>query len=125
MTENVADQDIDDATILMRRLKEELGCQLSLDDIGVGSSNLATMPKFNVDYMKIDGSYIRNFLNDPYAELVVRFINEAAKLEGKKTVAEFVETAEQLEKLGKIGVDYGQGYLLGKPELLFDPAKVE
>lgn len=123
MTENVADQDMDDATILMCRLKEELGCQLSLDDIGVGSSNLATMPKFNVDYMKIDGSYIRDFLNDPYSELVVRFIHEAAKLEGKKTVAEYVETEEQLEKLRKIGVDYGQGYLLGKPALLFDPAK--
>ncbi len=123
MTENVADQDMDDATILMRRLKEELGCQLSLDDIGVGSSNLATMPKFNVDYMKIDGSYVRDFLNDPYSELVVRFINEAAKVEGKETVAEFVETTEQLEKLREIGVNYGQGYLLGKPKLLFDPVK--
>ncbi len=123
MTENVADQDMGDATELMYRLKQELGCQLSLDDIGVGSSNLATMPKFNVDYMKIDGSYIREFLTDPYSELVVRFIAEAAKLEGKKTVAEFVETEEQLEKLRTIGVDYGQGYLLGKPAFLFDPAK--
>ena len=123
MTENVADQDMEDATVLMRRLKQELGCQLSLDDIGVGSSNLATMPKFNVDYMKIDGSYIRNFLADSYSELVVRFIAEAAKLEGKQTVAEFVETPAQLERLRKIGVDYGQGYLLGKPSLLFEPAK--
>ena len=62
-------------------------------------------------------------LTDPYSELVVRFIAEAAKLEGKQTVAEFVETPEQLEKLRKIGVDYGQGYLLGKPALLFDPNK--
>ncbi|MDT8426164.1 MAG: EAL domain-containing protein [Methyloprofundus sp.] len=123
MTENVADQDMAEATILMRRLKQELGCQLSLDDIGVGSSNLATMPKFNVDYMKIDGSYIRDFLTDPYSELVVRFITEAAKLEGKQTVAEFVETAAQLAKLSEIGVDYGQGYLLEKPVLLFDPNK--
>jgi len=124
MTENVADRDMEDATLLMRRLKDELGCQLSLDDIGVGSSNLATMPKFNVDYMKIDGSYIRDFLNDPYSELVVRFINEAAKLEGKQTIAEYVETTEQMEKLRMIGVDYGQGYLLGKSALLFDPAKL-
>ena len=122
MTENVADQDMDDATLLMRRLKQELGCQLALDDIGVGSSNLETLPKFNVDYMKIDGSYVRDFLNGQYAELVIRFITEAAKLEGKQTVAEYVETPEQLEKLRTIGVDYGQGYLLGKPVLLFDPA---
>jgi len=123
MTENVADRDIDDATRLMYRLKQELGCQLSLDDIGVGSSNLATMPKFNVDYMKIDGSYIRDFLHDPYSALVVRFIVEAAKLEGKKTVAEYVETEQQLAALRVIGIDYGQGYLLGRPELLFDPAR--
>jgi len=124
MTENVADRDMEDASILMRRLKDELGCQLSLDDIGVGSSNLATMPKFNVDYMKIDGSYIRDFLNDPYSALVVSFINEAAKLEGKQTIAEFVETTEQMEKLRVMGIDYGQGYLLGKPALLFDPTSV-
>jgi EAL domain-containing protein (putative c-di-GMP-specific phosphodiesterase class I) len=94
-----------------------------LDDIGVGSSNLAAMPKFNVDYMKIDGSYIRNFLVDSYSKLVVRFIAEAEKSEGKQTVAEFVETPDQLERLRKVGVDYGQGYLLGKPSLLFEPAK--
>ena len=123
MTENVADQDMEDATLLMRRLKQELGCQLSLDDIGIGSSNLETMPKFNVDYMKIDGSYVRDFLDNQYAELVIRFITEAAQLEGKQTVAEYVETPEQLEKLRAIGVDYGQGYLLGKPTLLFDPAR--
>jgi len=119
----IADQDMEDATVLMRRLKQELGCQLPLDDTGVGSSNLATMPKFNVDYMKIDGSYIRNFLAGYYSELVVRFIAEATKLEGKQTVAEFVETPDQLERLRKMGVDYGQGYLLGKPNLLFKPAK--
>ncbi|NOQ17542.1 MAG: EAL domain-containing protein [Methyloprofundus sp.] len=123
MTENVADQDLEDATELMHKLKQQLGCQLSLDDIGIGSSNLQTLPKFNVDYMKIDGSYIRDLLTEPYAELVVQFVAAVAKQAGKQTVAEYVETPQQLKRLREIGVDFGQGYLLGKPVLLFDPAK--
>ncbi len=123
MTENVADQDLEDATELMHKLKQQLGCQLSLDDIGIGSSNLQTLPKFNVDYMKIDGSYIRDLLTEPYAELVVQFVAAVAKQAGKQTVAEYVETPQQLTRLREIGVDFGQGYLLGKPVLLFDPAK--
>ena len=122
ITEDIASQDIDDAQILMHALKQQLGCQLSLDDIGIGSSNFETLPKFDVDYMKIDGSYIQDLLTNPYSEMVVAFISQAAKLEGKKTVAEYVECPEQLDKLTAMGIDYGQGYLLGKPKLLFDPS---
>lgn len=121
ITENVVDRDYNQAIDFMNLLKNQLGCLLSLDDIGIGSSNLVNLSKFNVDFLKIDGSFIKNFLNDPYSELVVNFVTAAAKLYGRQTIAEFVENAEQLERLKKLGVDYAQGFFTGKPELLFDP----
>lgn len=123
ITENVADQDYPQASLLMFKLKNELGCQLSLDDIGIGSSNLANLPKYDVDYMKIDGSFVQTLLNQPYSEQVVRFIDAAAKLHDKHSIAEYVEHPLQLQKLEEIGVDYAQGYLTGKPEMLFDPSQ--
>jgi EAL domain-containing protein (putative c-di-GMP-specific phosphodiesterase class I)/GGDEF domain-containing protein len=122
ITEKVADQDYQQAITFMHLLKDRLGCQLSLDDIGIGSSNLSNLGKFNVDFMKIDGSFINNLLDDPYSELVVSFINSAARLYNKKTIAEYVENTQQLEKLKELGVDYAQGYFTGKPEPLFDPS---
>jgi len=121
ITETVADRDYPQAMKLMHLLKNKLGCQLALDDIGVGSSNLANLSKFDVDYMKIDGSFISHLINDPYSELVVNFIASAARLFGKKTIAEHVENLCQLERLTVLGIDFSQGYLTGKPELLFDP----
>jgi EAL domain-containing protein (putative c-di-GMP-specific phosphodiesterase class I) len=121
ITETVVDRDYKQAIHFMNVLKTQLGCQLSLDDIGIGSSNLANLSKFNVDFLKIDGSFIKDVLDDPYSELVVNFITSAAKLYGRKTIAEYVENAQQLEKLEKLGVDFAQGYFTGKPEPLFDP----
>jgi EAL domain-containing protein (putative c-di-GMP-specific phosphodiesterase class I) len=121
ITENVVDRDYKQAIDFMNLLKNKLGCQLSLDDIGIGSSNLVNLSKFNVDFLKIDGTFIKNFLVDPYSELVVNFVASAAKLYGRQTIAEFVENAEQLERLKVLGVDYAQGFFTGKPELLFDP----
>jgi EAL domain-containing protein (putative c-di-GMP-specific phosphodiesterase class I) len=122
ITETVADRDFEQAIHFMNLLKNRLGCQLSLDDIGIGSSNLANLSKFNVDFMKIDGSFIKDVLVNPYSELVVNFITSAAKLYGRQTIAEYVENAQQLEKLERLGVDFAQGYFTGKPEPLFDPA---
>jgi len=122
ITETVADHDYHQASEFMRLLKDNLGCMLSLDDIGIGSSNLANLSKFNVDFFKIDGLFMQNILHCPYSELVVSFISTAAKLFNKATIAEYVEYAEQLDKLKALGVDYAQGYFVGKPSLLFDPA---
>lgn len=122
ITETVADRDYQQAITFMHLLKDQLGCQLALDDIGIGSSNLTNLSKFNVDFMKIDGSFITNLLDEPYSELVVGFITSAARLYGKRTIAEYVENVSQLEKLKVLGVDYAQGYMTGKPELLFDPS---
>jgi EAL domain-containing protein (putative c-di-GMP-specific phosphodiesterase class I) len=121
ITETVIDRDYPQAIQFMQALKNQLGCQLALDDIGMGSSNLANLPKFNVDFMKIDGAFIQHITTDPYCELVVNFITSAAKLFNKKTIAECIETPEQLEKIKQLGVDYAQGFLTGRPELLFDP----
>lgn len=123
ITETVADRDYQQAIQFMNSMKNRLGCRLSMDDIGIGSSNLANLAKFNVDFMKIDGSFISNLLTDPYSELVVNFINSAAKIYGRQTIAEYVESEAQLTKLAGLGVDYAQGYLFGKPELLFDPGR--
>lgn len=124
ITETVADRDFEQAIHFMNLLKNRLGCQLSLDDIGIGSSNLANLSKFNVDFMKIDGSFINNFLLEPYSELVVNFITSAAKLYGRKTIAEYVENDQQLGRLEELGVDFAQGYFTGMPEPLFDPTLV-
>jgi EAL domain-containing protein (putative c-di-GMP-specific phosphodiesterase class I) len=121
ITETVADRDYRQAIQFMNELKNRLGCRLSMDDIGIGSSNLANLAQFNVDFMKIDGSFINNLLTDPYSELVVNFISSAAKIYDRKTIAEYVENEAQLTKLTGLGVDFVQGYLTGKPQLLFDP----
>ena len=121
ITETVIDRDYPQAIQFMQALKNQLGCQLALDDIGMGSSNLANLSKFNVDFMKIDGAFICPLLTDPYCELVVNFITSAAKLFNKQTIAECIETPQQLEKIKQLGVDYAQGFLTGKPKLLFDP----
>lgn len=121
ITETVADKDYEQTSELMFKLKHELGCQLALDDIGIGSSNLSNLPKFHVDYLKIDGYFIQHLLSEPYSEQVIRFIVSSARLLNKKTIAEFVENAEQRKKLQELGVDYIQGYLTGHPTLLFDP----
>ena len=121
ITETVADRDYKQAIDFMKILKNQLGCLLSLDDIGIGSSNLANLSKFDVDFFKIDGSFIKDVLVDRYSELVVNFITSAAKLYGRKTIAEYVENAQQLDKLRSLGVDFAQGYFTGKPEILFDP----
>jgi len=121
ITETVLDRDFQQAIEFMNLLKNRLGCQLSLDDFGIGSSNLVNLPKFNVDYLKIDGSFINTILVDPYSELVVNFVTSAAKLYGRKTIAEYVENEQQVKKLAGLGVDFAQGYFTGKPELLFDP----
>lgn len=123
ITETVADRDYTQAVYFMNILKKKLGCKLSLDDIGIGSSNLANLAKFDVDYLKIDGSFIKHILTEPYSELVVNFITSAARLYGRLTIAEYVENAEQLEKMRQLGVDFAQGFFTGEPKLIYDPAQ--
>ncbi|TAL55122.1 MAG: EAL domain-containing protein [Methylovulum sp.] len=93
-----------------------LGCKFALDDFGAGFCSFNYLKKFPVDYIKIDGQFIQNLINDETDQVLVRSIVEIATKLGKKTIAEFVESPEVVTKLQEMGVDLAQGYIFGKPE---------
>lgn len=93
----------------------DLGCKFALDDFGTGMSSFAYLKKLPVDYLKIDGMFIKDILNDPIDLAMVRSINDIGHVSGLKTIAEFVENQEVEDKLREIGVDYVQGYGISKP----------
>ncbi len=94
-----------------------LGCRFALDDFGAGFSSFNYIKNFPVDYLKIDGQFISNLAVDHSDQVLVRSMVEVAHSLGKKAIAEYVSNAEILRVLKEMGVDYVQGYLLGKPEL--------
>lgn len=98
----------------------EYGCRFSLDDFGSSHSSYAYLKQLPVDFVKIDGMFVRDIVNSPNDYAMVKSINEIGHFMGKKTVAEFVENDEILDKLREIGVDYAQGYGVGKPQLLVE-----
>lgn len=93
----------------------EIGCAFALDDFGSGFASFYYLKQFPVDYIKIDGSFIRNLADSPDDQIFVRAMVDIARAYGKKTVAEFVENANTVELLLQYGVDYAQGYYIGKP----------
>jgi EAL domain-containing protein (putative c-di-GMP-specific phosphodiesterase class I) len=95
-----------------------LGCRFALDDFGSGLSSFAYLKSLPVDFLKIDGVFVKDIVEDAIDRELVRAINEIGHVMGKQTIAEFVESKEILTALAEIGVDYVQGYELGKPELL-------
>jgi len=96
-----------------------LGCQFSMDDFGTGMSSYGYLKRLPVDWIKIDGMFIKDILDDEVNMIFVRNIIELAKAMGKKTVAEHVENQAILSKVKELGVSYAQGYELGRPEELF------
>lgn len=94
------------------------GCKFAIDDFGSGYSNFEQVLKMKADYLKIDGSLIKDIVNDPDAKVVIETIVDFAKKTGLKTVAEFVSDGEIDKILDEIGVDYKQGFYYGKPEPL-------
>lgn len=95
-----------------------LGVRFALDDFGSGLSSFGYLKEFPVDYIKIDGQFIKDITNDKFDFAMVRSINEIAHLLGKHTIAEFVENHEIQQTLHDLGVDFYQGYHFGKPEPL-------
>lgn len=102
----------------------ELGCKFSIDDFGSGLSSLTYLKNLPVDYVKIDGSFVRDMINDPIDYAMVESIHKLVTLHGKKTIAEYVESREIIQQLVDIGIDYMQGYAIGKPSPLIVEAEV-
>ena len=114
ITETAAIANLEHANKFIAALREQ-GCKFSLDDFGSGLSSFGYLKQFPVDYLKIDGSFVRNILHDPIDRAMVRSINEIGQLTGKKTIAEYAENAEIINLLRGMGVDYAQGYGVAQP----------
>lgn len=114
ITETAAIANLSRAMTFMEALKA-VGCSFALDDFGSGLSSFGYLKTLPVNYLKIDGSFIREIDQDPIARAMVVSINNIGHEMGLQTVAEFVESAAILECLQDIGVDYVQGYHLGRP----------
>ncbi|MEC5162400.1 MULTISPECIES: bifunctional diguanylate cyclase/phosphodiesterase [unclassified Janthinobacterium] len=95
-----------------------LGCSFALDDFGTGMASFAYLKQLPVDYVKIDGSFIQAMGRSQVDFEMVRFTNEISHLMGRRTIAEFVSNQDTLQQLKAIGVDFAQGFLLGKPRPL-------
>ena len=119
ITETAAIANLDNAIDFMNRMKI-IGCQFSLDDFGTGLSSYSYLRNLPVDYVKIDGVFVRGIAENPGDFAVVKSINEIGHYMGKKTIAEFVENRAVLDKLDEIGVDYAQGWEIDRPMLLED-----
>jgi EAL domain-containing protein (putative c-di-GMP-specific phosphodiesterase class I) len=95
-----------------------LGCKIAIDDFGSGYSNFEQLLKLDIDYLKIDASLIKNIDTNRDSEIMTKSIISFAKEMGLKTIAEFVSTQAVFNKVKVLGVDYAQGYYIGKPSNL-------
>ena len=123
ITETAAMSEIDVTLGFIKRLKE-MGCRFALDDFGAGFSSFYYLKRFEVDYLKIDGSFIRDLAQDEGSRLFVRALNDVARGLSKQVVAEWVESPAALELLVEMGVQYGQGFMFRKPIPLEDTIQI-
>jgi diguanylate cyclase (GGDEF)-like protein/PAS domain S-box-containing protein len=125
VTETATIANLNAARHFITTLKEH-GCAFALDDFGSGLSSFAYLKDLPVDYLKIDGLFVRDIDTSTIDLAMVRSINEIGHVMGKKTIAEFVENDTILERLKELGVDYAQGYGIGRPQPIeeFEPRPV-
>jgi diguanylate cyclase (GGDEF)-like protein len=114
ITEQVAIGSFSDAVPQIRDLID-MGCEFAVDDFGTGYSSLSYLKRLPVQYIKIDGVFIRRLTESRVDQTIVRAIADIARIMGKLTVAEFVGDEQTLELIREIGIDYAQGYYIGKP----------
>ena len=114
VTETAAIGNLNQAQRFMSIL-HDMGCQFSLDDFGSGLSSFAYLKNLDVNYLKIDGCFVKDIETDRVDEAMVKSINQVGQVLGMRTIAEFVENDAIIEKLKEIGVDYAQGYGIEKP----------
>ena len=116
ITETSAIANLGSAIRFINDLKA-LGCHFSLDDFCAGMSSFAYLKHLPVDFLKIDGSFVKDMLDDPINRAMVEVINHIGHVMGKRTIAEFVESTQIEQALIEIGVDYAQGYIVQRPQL--------
>ena len=117
ITETAAVTNLPDAVAFIEQVRAS-GVRVALDDFGAGASSFGYLKNLPVDYLKIDGQFIRNLMTDTLDDVAVRCFVDVAKVVGVRTVAEFVDRPDVLARLAALGVDYAQGYLLHRPEPL-------
>lgn len=117
ITETAAIANLSSAISFINAL-HALGCKFALDDFGSGVSSFAYLKNLPVDFLKIDGLFVKDILDDPVDRSMIQSINHIGHLMNKKTIAEFVENEQILDALRQIGVDYCQGYAIGYPKSL-------
>jgi diguanylate cyclase (GGDEF)-like protein/PAS domain S-box-containing protein len=115
ITETAAIARLDKATHFIEEMKS-LGCRFSLDDFGAGMSSFAYLKHLPVDFLKIDGGFVKNMADDPIDRAMVEAINSVGHITGKQTIAEFVDGERVIALLREIGVDFAQGYGVAKPK---------
>ena len=115
ITETAAVTNLSNVAFVMRELKTR-GCKFSLDDFGTGLSSFMYLKSLPVDYLKIDGQFVRRIADDPVDRSMVEAVCKVGRTLGIETVAECVEVQSVLDELGRIGVDFAQGYFVAKPE---------
>ena len=99
---------------------QKIGCQFALDDFGTGVSSLAYLKDLSVDYLKIDGSFVRDAIENSRSESMIKAIAQLAKVMCMQTIAEYVETDALRARMADLGVDYGQGFAVGKAQRFED-----
>lgn len=116
--EIVESEGIDNFELVNKFIDEvrKLGCKIAIDDFGTGYSNFSYLIKLNADYIKIDGSLIKDINTNKNSQEIVKTIIDFSKKQGFKTIAEFVSSEEIFEKVKEFGVDYAQGYFIGEPK---------
>jgi len=115
ITETAAIASFSQAARFIQALKQ-LGCKFALDNFGTGLSSFGYLKHFPVDFLKIDGCFVKEMLHDPIDREMVRSINEIGHLTGKLTIAGFAENVEIINMLRSLGVDYAQGYGIASPQ---------
>ncbi len=115
ITETAAVTNMADAAVFIEQVRA-LGVRIALDDFGAGASSFGYLKTLKVDLLKIDGSFIRDLIDDPLDDAAVRCFVDVARVIGVKTVAEFVDRPAVLQRVREIGIDCAQGFLLHRPE---------
>jgi c-di-GMP phosphodiesterase len=105
----------EEVSLFINEMKS-FGCKIAIDDFGTGYSNFEYLMKLNVDYIKIDGSFIKNIDTCKQSLIITELILTFAKKQNIKTIAEFVHSKNVLDKISQLGIDYSQGYYLGEPK---------